>query len=288
MSSQPSEDNSLGTEIDEVDYIHDIDYGNDMSEAVEADEADDFVDDDDDEADEVDEADEANEANDIVENENDDDADEVDQVDEDESDSDSTIKKLLDKVLDEVSNEGLFDEAGDGGNFSSSSSASQKTRSVINTPRFAKPTTRGRRPPAVPRGDRVSMPTERRNSRPFALVPRRGGMTPKNPRGEAEDSSSLFISNWGFRSNLIDQNGNFQRATTDLKNYIVSYKSKYLYFFDLVNGRYPQYVRTLPDKMEIWRMSFNVYASGFSEFISHLGKIVFFKRAKRTLISNNF
>lgn len=159
---------------------------------------------------------------------------------------------------------------------------------------------RGRRPPFVQRNERLPMPggprpqtstsqieLQRRNSSRGALnhngvMPyRRGGgnMTPlkygptSQRAGEAEDGSSLFISNWGFRSNLIDQNGNFQRATTDLKNYIVSYKSKYLYFFDLVNGRYPQYVRTLPNKMEIWRMSFNVYASGFSEYISHLGEI---------------
>lgn len=272
MSSQ-SEENSLGSEID---YVHDVVDKNDVNEAVDFDETVDALETFDvfehgDEADDADEAGDANEADDADETY---DVDKVNQVaEEDEIDSISTIKKLLEKVLDEVSNEESFDQAGDGGNLASPSSASQKTRIVSNTSRYAKPTTRGRRPPAVPRGDRVSMPTERRNSRPFALVPRRGGMTPKNPRGEAEDGSSLFISNWGFRSNLIDQNGNFQRATTDLKNYIVSYKSKYLFFFDLVNGRYPQYVRTLPDKMEIWRMSFNVYASGFSEFISHLGKI---------------
>lgn len=259
MSSQ-SDDNSLGSEIDEIDVIYDIDDVHD--DVGENDDA------------------EVSDADDVKQTDDADKTDEENQVDEDdegdEIDSDDTIKKLLEQVLDEVSNEESFDQAGDGGNLLSPSSASQKTRSpVYSIPRYSKPTARGRRPPAGPRGDRVSMPNERRNSRPFALVPRRGGMAPKTPRGEAEDGSSLFISNWGFRSNLVDQNGNFQRATTDLKNYIVSYKSKYLYFFDLVNGRYPQYVRTLPDKMEIWRMSFNVYASGFSEFISHLGKILF-------------
>lgn len=90
---------------------------------------------------------------------------------------------------------------------------------------------------------------------------------------KSDDGSVGFVSNWGYRSNLIDQDGNFQRATTDLKNYIAFYKAKYNYFFDLVNGRYPQFVRKFENNMEIWRMSFNVYASGFSDYIAHLGLI---------------
>ena len=86
-----------------------------------------------------------------------------------------------------------------------------------------------------------------------------------------DDGSVAYVSNWGYRSNLIDQNGRFQRATTNLKNYITYYKAKYCFYFDLVNGRYPQFVRKLPNNLEIWRMSFNVYASGFSEYIAHLG-----------------
>lgn len=86
-----------------------------------------------------------------------------------------------------------------------------------------------------------------------------------------EEGSNMFLSNWGHRSNLFDQNGNIQRATSDLKNYIAYYKAKYYYYFDLVNMRYPQFVRKYESNLEIWRMSFNVYASGFSNFIVHLG-----------------
>lgn len=90
-----------------------------------------------------------------------------------------------------------------------------------------------------------------------------------------EDSSNLFMSNWGHRSNLFDQNGNIQRATTELKNYIAFYKAKYYYYFDLVNMRYPQFVRKFENNLEIWRMSFNVYATGFSNFVVHLGSLIF-------------
>lgn len=79
-----------------------------------------------------------------------------------------------------------------------------------------------------------------RNSNRGSNFPPRGSVSlQRSGRPEADDGS-LYVSNWGYRSNLIDQNGNFQRATTDLKNYIASYKSKYIYYFDLVNGRYPQ------------------------------------------------
>lgn len=79
----------------------------------------------------------------------------------------------------------------------------------------------------------------RNSNRGSNFPPRSSASLQRSGRPEADDGS-LYVSNWGYRSNLIDQNGNFQRATTDLKNYIASYKSKYIYYFDLVNGRYPQ------------------------------------------------
>ncbi|KAJ6225875.1 hypothetical protein RDWZM_004420 [Blomia tropicalis] len=103
--------------------------------------------------------------------------------------------------------------------------------------------------------------------------PNNGNQTNRNDPKRQSGQWSTFVCNWGHRSNLIDQNGNFQRATTDLKNYIAYYKAKYYFYFDLVNGRYPQFVRKFPNNFEIWRMSFNVYASGFSEYIAHLGEI---------------
>ncbi|KAH9515872.1 hypothetical protein DERF_006647 [Dermatophagoides farinae] len=87
------------------------------------------------------------------------------------------------------------------------------------------------------------------------------------------DNDNPYLNVWGHRTNIVDRNGHIHRVVMELNNYLAVYRARYFYYFDLVNGKYPQFVRCTDDNMEIWRMSFNIYATGFSDLIAHLGEI---------------
>ncbi|OTF70630.1 hypothetical protein BLA29_005494 [Euroglyphus maynei] len=87
------------------------------------------------------------------------------------------------------------------------------------------------------------------------------------------ENDNPYLNVWGHRTNIVDMNGRIQRVIPELNNYLAVYKARYLYYFDLVNGKYPQFVRRTDENMEIWRMSFNIYSTGFSDLITHIGEI---------------
>lgn len=89
------------------------------------------------------------------------------------------------------------------------------------------------------------------------------------------ENDNPYLNVWGHRTNIVDMNGRIQRVIPELNNYLAVYKARYLYYFDLVNGKYPQFVRRTDENMEIWRMSFNIYSTGFSDLITHIGKSFF-------------
>lgn len=93
---------------------------------------------------------------------------------------------------------------------------------------------------------------------------------------EATDDRGPLMDSWGRRSNLLDQQGQPQRITSELPHYICQYKSKYSFYFDLIPGRYPQFVRKVDYNhlLEIWRISFNIYSTGIGDVIVHLGKLL--------------
>ncbi|KPM02195.1 hypothetical protein QR98_0006030 [Sarcoptes scabiei] len=103
----------------------------------------------------------------------------------------------------------------------------------------------------------------------FSSVSRSSSPSTTNDSNRLRNNRPNF---WGNRSNLQDENGVARRSATKLNSYVAKYRSKYYFYFDLINGNYPQLVRKLSDDTEIWRMCFNIYSSGLrNNLIIHLG-----------------